>query len=190
MRECERPLGSIGARGDYSHLLRLLDDGEQFANVDLINLNVSVELTGRIEDLPLFAQMPVHLFEEEWISLAFLKDKAHQTLRNSLALAQPAQHLRGVVLRESAQLERTNPHPNQLFQSSDQRRIVLCISVSIGPDDYDWELSYPIGQMNQKRQRGFVGPMKVLNDIHLWPCLSSAGHGVGNALEKIAALLR
>jgi hypothetical protein len=32
--------------------------------------------------------MPVHLLDEEWIALAFLKDEAYQTLR-SLALAQP-----------------------------------------------------------------------------------------------------
>jgi hypothetical protein len=44
-------------------------------------------LAGRIEDLPLFDQLPVHLLDEEWISLAFLKDKADQSLRNGLALA-------------------------------------------------------------------------------------------------------
>ena len=37
MREGEWVLGRFGARDDYSHLLRLLDDGEQFVNVDLAN---------------------------------------------------------------------------------------------------------------------------------------------------------
>src|SRR5260370_4691049 len=35
MGEGERLLGSLGAGDDYSHLLRLLDDGEKFVNVDL-----------------------------------------------------------------------------------------------------------------------------------------------------------
>ena len=133
MGEGERLLGPLGARDDYSHPLRLLDDGEKFVNVDLadlgqklkaetapdhrggcqhslfilveplqtaaddqphvfrnvdlVDLDVSAELAGRIEDFPLFDQMPVHLLDEEWISLAFLEDEAHQTVRN-LALAQ------------------------------------------------------------------------------------------------------
>src|ERR1700756_1208313 len=44
--------------------------------------------------------------------------------------------------------------------------------------------------MNQERQRGFVGPMQVLNYVQLRTCLSRAPHRVGNALEKITALLR
>jgi len=35
MGEDERPRKSLGARDDYSRLLRLLDDGEKFVNVDL-----------------------------------------------------------------------------------------------------------------------------------------------------------
>src|SRR5229473_6853995 len=133
MHESKRLLGCLGVQNDYSHPQRLLDDGENFVNVDLadsgqklkaeaapdhcsgcqhplfilveplqaasddqphvlwhvdlINLNVSTELAGNIEDFPLFDQMPVDLLDEEWISLAFLKDEAHQTLRNILALA-------------------------------------------------------------------------------------------------------
>src|SRR5260370_35517144 len=34
MAERERPLRPLGTRDDYSHLLRLLDDGEKFVNVD------------------------------------------------------------------------------------------------------------------------------------------------------------
>src|SRR5258708_27779316 len=44
--------------------------------------------------------------------------------------------------------------------------------------------------MNQKRQRGFVGPMNVLNYIKQGTRLRRAPHRVGNALEKITALLR
>src|SRR6266851_3438407 len=44
--------------------------------------------------------------------------------------------------------------------------------------------------MNQKCQRGFVGPMKVLKYVQLRTCLSRAPRRVGNTLEKIAALLR
>src|SRR5580692_11130617 len=35
MGEGERLVGSLGAGDDYSHLLRLLDDGEKLVNVDL-----------------------------------------------------------------------------------------------------------------------------------------------------------
>src|ERR1700751_3280080 len=44
--------------------------------------------------------------------------------------------------------------------------------------------------MNQERQRGFVGPMQVLNYVQLRTCLSHTPHRVGYALEEIAALLR
>src|SRR6266404_257969 len=132
MGEGEGVLGPLGARDDYSHPLRLLEDGEESVNVDLANLrqeaeaeaapdhcggrqhqlfilveplqapaddqtnvvrnvdlvdlDVSAELAGRIEDLSLFDQMPVHLLDEERISLAFLKDKAQEIFR-SFALA-------------------------------------------------------------------------------------------------------
>src|SRR5260370_32404193 len=132
MSKGKRSLRPLGAWDDYPHLLRLLDDGEQFVNVDLtdlgqklkaetapdhrgsrqrtlfilvetfqpptddqanvfrnvdfVNLDVCAELAGRIEDFPLFDQMPVHLLDEKRISLAFLKDETDQTCR-SLALA-------------------------------------------------------------------------------------------------------
>src|ERR1700746_1167675 len=44
--------------------------------------------------------------------------------------------------------------------------------------------------MNQERERGFVGPIKVLNYVQMRTCLSRAPYRVGNALEKITALLR
>src|ERR1700693_3975519 len=58
-----------------------------FRNVDFVDLDVRAELTGRIKHFPLLDQMPVHLLDEEWISLAFLENDVHQTFR-SLALAQ------------------------------------------------------------------------------------------------------
>src|SRR5690348_2359121 len=113
MSEGERLLGSLGAGDDYSHLLRLLDDGEKFINVDLagrsqklkaetapdhrsgcqhplfiltqprqaaanhqahvfrnvdlVDLDVSAELAGRIKDFAVLDQMPVHLLHKEWI---------------------------------------------------------------------------------------------------------------------------
>src|SRR5260370_29931671 len=63
------------------------DQPNVIGNVDLVDLDVLAQLASLIEDLPLFDQMPVHLFDEEWISLAFLKDETDQTLRNP-ALAQ------------------------------------------------------------------------------------------------------
>src|SRR5260370_19387671 len=133
MSKGKRSLRPLGAWDDYPHLQRLLDDGEQFVNVDLtdlgqklkaetapdhrcsrqrtlfglvqplqtsaddqpdvfrnvdlVDLDVFAELTRRIEDFPLFDQMPVYFFDEECISLAFLKDGAQHTLRNP-ALAQ------------------------------------------------------------------------------------------------------
>src|SRR6266851_4155690 len=136
MRESKRLLGCLGVQNDYSHPQRLLDDGENFVNVDLadtapdhcsdrqhtlfilvepfqmaaddqpdifrnvdlIDLDVGAEPASRIKNFPLFEQMPVHLLDEDWISLGFLKDRAHQTLRSSLALAQLMPHLRGGVL--------------------------------------------------------------------------------------------
>src|SRR5260370_35160327 len=41
--EGERLLGSLGARDDYSHLLRLPADGEEFVNVDLSDLGQQSE---------------------------------------------------------------------------------------------------------------------------------------------------
>ena len=71
----------------HEHRAAADDQARVFRNVDLINLNVSAELPGRIEEFPLFDQMPVHLLDEVWISLGFLEDEAHQKLRNNLALA-------------------------------------------------------------------------------------------------------
>src|SRR6202167_6683167 len=39
MGEGERLLGSLGAGDDYSHLLRFLDGGEEFVNLDLADLS-------------------------------------------------------------------------------------------------------------------------------------------------------
>src|ERR1700687_5570126 len=134
MSKGKRLLRPLGARDDYAHRLRFLDDIKKlvhtdlayrsqklkaetapdnrcgrkcalfilvqplqtaadnqphvFRNVDFVDLDVRAELAGRIEHFPLLDQMPVHLLDEERISLAFLKDCVEQTLR-SLALAQP-----------------------------------------------------------------------------------------------------
>src|ERR1700686_580112 len=127
MSKGKRSLRPLGARDDYPHLLRLLDDGKKivnvdladrsqqlkaetapdhrgsrqrtlfilveplqaaadnqphvFRNVDFVDLDVRAELAGRIEHFPLLDQMPVHLLDEERISLAFLEDGAQETLR-------------------------------------------------------------------------------------------------------------
>src|SRR5260370_22424389 len=132
MGEGERLRGPLGARHNYSYLLRLLDNGEEFVNVDLaarseklkaetapdhrggrqrplfilieplqaaaddqahvfrnvdlVDPDVGAKLAGRIEDFPLFDQMPVQLLDEEGITLAFVIDEAHHTF-SSLALA-------------------------------------------------------------------------------------------------------
>src|SRR5258708_3542040 len=44
--------------------------------------------------------------------------------------------------------------------------------------------------MNQKRQRGFIGPMKVLEYQHIRTCAGRIRQSLRNALEKIAAFLR
>src|SRR6266851_1715225 len=44
--------------------------------------------------------------------------------------------------------------------------------------------------MNQKRQRGLVGPLKVIQYVQVRTCLSAARQRLGNALKKIAAPLR
>ena len=51
------------------------DQAHVFRNVVLVEFELSAELPGRIKDFSLFGQMPVHLLDEEWISLAFLKDE-------------------------------------------------------------------------------------------------------------------
>src|ERR1700722_16665510 len=143
MREGERRLGSLRARDDYPHLLRLLDDGEEFIDIDLADrrqelktetapdhrgghqhahfvlveprhttaedqphifryvvlgdFDVRAKLAGFIEDLALFIQMPVNLFDEKWKSLALLEKKTHEAFGN-LPLTQPMQHLSDGVL--------------------------------------------------------------------------------------------
>src|ERR1700730_12467782 len=127
MAEGKRPLRPLGARDNDSHLLRLLDDGKEFINVDLaasaqkseaepapdyrgvcqhplfifvealqpaadnqlhifrnvalVDLEVGAEFAGGIKELPTIEQMPVHLLDEERISLAFLEDSVHQIFR-------------------------------------------------------------------------------------------------------------
>src|SRR2546428_14090119 len=44
--------------------------------------------------------------------------------------------------------------------------------------------------MNQKRQRGLVGPLKVIQYVQVRTCSSATRQSLGNALKKIAALLR
>src|SRR5216684_2812038 len=132
MSKGKRSLRPLGARDDYAHRLRFLDDIKKlvhtdlayrsqklkaetapdnrcgrkcalfilvqplqtaaddqthvFRNVGFVEFELSAELTGRVEEFPLFNQMPVHLLDEEWISLTFFKDSVHQGFR-SLALA-------------------------------------------------------------------------------------------------------
>src|ERR1700680_4145350 len=110
-------LRPLGARDDYAHRLRFLDDIKKlvhtdlayrsqklkaetapdnrcgrecalfilvqplqtaadnqphvFRNVVLFDLKLSTELTLRVEESSAFSQMPVHLLDEEWISLTF-----------------------------------------------------------------------------------------------------------------------
>src|SRR5882762_8034526 len=82
-------------RGGCQHPLFILveplqptadDQPHVFRNVDFVDLEVSAELAGSIIEFPILEQMPVQFLDEEWISLAFIKDEAHQTFR-SLALA-------------------------------------------------------------------------------------------------------
>src|ERR1039457_131886 len=161
--ESERPLGSLGARDNYSHLLGLLDDGEKFVNVSLadagqelkaetasdhcggsqhllfflveplqtapddqphifrnialVDLEISAKLSGRIEDFSLFDQMPVHLLDEERISLTFLEDGVHQFFRSE-KLARTFQHLPDGILGPATQLQGPDAQPNQLLHTS------------------------------------------------------------------------
>src|ERR1700722_4687877 len=62
------------------------DQPHVFWYVELGDLDSRAELACLIKDLPLFDQMPVHLLDEEWISLALLEDETQKTFR-SLALA-------------------------------------------------------------------------------------------------------
>jgi hypothetical protein len=62
------------------------DQARGFRNVDFVDLDVRAELAARVEELPLFSQMPVHLLDEERIALAFLEDEVQKTC-GSLALA-------------------------------------------------------------------------------------------------------
>src|SRR5258706_16253140 len=73
-------------RGGCEHALFILVEALQtatddqpyvFRNVYLVERNVSAEAARRIKDFPLLEQMPVQLLDEEWISLAFIKDEAH-----------------------------------------------------------------------------------------------------------------
>ena len=75
---CQHPLFILGK----AFQTPANDQPHVFRNVALVDLDVSAELAGRIKDFPVFDQMPVHLLDEEWISLAFLKDGAHQIFRS------------------------------------------------------------------------------------------------------------
>src|SRR5580692_9176232 len=103
------------------------DEAHVFRNVALVDLDVGAELTGRIEDFSLFDQMPIYFLDEERISLALLEDGGYQFLGNG-KLARSFQDLRDRVLRKTAQLQRTYTQPNQLFQTSRQRRIALRVA--------------------------------------------------------------
>jgi hypothetical protein len=59
----------------------------------------------------------------------------------------------------------------------------------MGANNYEWKVRNAIGEMNQKRQRRFVGPMKIIEDEQQRSNLRSARGGVGNALEHMAASL-
>src|SRR6266576_97337 len=52
-----------------------------FRNVALVDLEVAAEFAGRVKEFPTLEQMPVHLLNEEWVSLAFLEDSVHQIFR-------------------------------------------------------------------------------------------------------------
>ena len=161
-----------------------------FSGTSISSIVMSVrKLTGRIKYFPILRQMPVQLFDEEWISLARIKEEAGQTFRD-LAPAQFIQHLRDGVPRQAVHLQRTVAMPNQLFQRSSQRGIVLRISVAIGANDYDRELTDAIGEMNQKSQGRFVRPVKVLEDINVRTCSRRVRQPFRNALEQIAAFMR
>src|SRR5579872_303646 len=142
MGEGKWPFRALGTGDDNSHLLRLLDDGEELINIDpayrsqelkaettpdhcgrsqgplfvlvealesaaddqphifrnigFVDRYIRAKFAGRIEDLPLFDQMPVQLLDEERIALTLLEDGAHQPFRN-LPSAEPIQHQRDVV---------------------------------------------------------------------------------------------
>src|SRR5579862_2682888 len=67
---------------------------------------------------------------------------------------------------------------------------MLRLSLAISPDDHHRQLRDSIGQMNQKRERRFVSPLKILEDSQLRSALRPACQRLREALEKIAALLR
>src|ERR1700730_6339744 len=78
-------------RGGCQHSLFILveprepaadDQPHVFRNVDLVDLDVGAELARRIIEFPILEQMPVQLLDKEWISLAFIKDEAHQAFRS------------------------------------------------------------------------------------------------------------
>src|SRR5215469_1698618 len=72
------------APGDnQSHVIR---------DINLIDLQVTVELSGAIEDSSFLNQMPVQLHQEERIAVGFLINRAHEKL-GKLTLAHAAQDL-------------------------------------------------------------------------------------------------
>src|ERR1700694_2826942 len=52
-----------------------------FRDIVLVELDFSTEFTGRVEEFSPFDQVTVYLLDEEWVSLAFLKDGVQQALR-------------------------------------------------------------------------------------------------------------
>src|SRR5882724_5455222 len=74
MGEGERLLGSLGARDNYSHLLRLLDGGEKFVNVDLTDLSQQLKAE-TASDHRSGCQCPLFILVEAFQTAA--NDQAH-----------------------------------------------------------------------------------------------------------------
>src|SRR5262249_49927891 len=99
------------------------------------------------------------------------------------------EHLARVVPRERTEPERANANAEQLFQCSAQRQVPVVDIRTEGPDDDDRSLRQPRSQMDQQRQAGLVGPMEIVQHVHLGPRTRRATQRLREALEEMAAAL-
>src|SRR5215831_3158470 len=84
-----------------------------------------------------------------------------------VSLAESCEHLGNGFLWQTTELQWAHPLPYQLFQSSDQCRRPIGVSITISPDDNNRKLNDAVDEMNQESERRFVGPVKVFQDIHV-----------------------
>src|SRR5713101_1467371 len=105
--------------------------------------------------------MAIELFHQKGIALRLRKHESYELLRR-LSMTQTLEQLPHGFLRQACELERPQPHAQQLLQGSDQRGTRVQRTVAVGPDDDDRQLPNPSGEIMHQRQGGLVSPLQIV----------------------------